>query len=38
MTSRIKNSQLSSLGAENRKKAQDKSLEEQIYEMEIHNI
>ena len=38
MTSRLKNSQLSSLTGDNRKKAQEKSLEEQVYEMEIQNI
>lgn len=38
MASRIKKSQLSSLTTDGRKKIQDKSLEEQVYEMEIHNI
>jgi hypothetical protein len=38
MASRIKKSQLSSINTDGRKKIQDKSLEEQVYEMEIHNI
>jgi ribulose bisphosphate carboxylase small subunit len=36
MTSRLKQSNLTSLGAQ--KKAQEKSLEEQVYEMPIENI
>ena len=37
MASRLKNSQLSSLTS-HRNKGQEKSLEEQVYEMEIENI
>lgn len=38
MTSRLKQSTLSSLNTTNRNKTLEKSLEEQVYEMEIHNI
>ena len=38
MSSRLKASTLSSLTSKNDKKNVDKSLEEQVYEMEIHNI
>lgn len=36
--SRLKQSTLSSLTTTNRNKTLEKSLEEQVYEMEIHNI
>jgi len=38
MTSRLKQSNLSSLTSQGKTKTMDKSLEEQVYEMEIHNI
>lgn len=38
MTSRLKKTQLSSLSTQGHKKPSDKSIEEQIYEMEIHPI
>lgn len=38
MTSRLKESKLTSLTSKNEKKNMDKSLQEQVYEMEIHNI
>lgn len=38
MTSRLKQSTLTSLTSTGKNKNMDKSLEEQVYEMEIHNI
>ena len=38
MASRMKQSKLSSISTAGNKKNLDKSLEEQVYEMEIHNI
>lgn len=38
MTSRLKQSNLTSLASTGKNKNMDKSLEEQVYEMEIHNI
>lgn len=38
MTSRLKKTQLSSLTTQGHKKISDKSIEEQVYEMEIHPI
>lgn len=38
MASRLKNSKLNSISSSNNRKNLDKSLEEQVYEMEIHNI